>query len=129
MCDRVLSILRPWLSKTEDDWTCKADLKKIILHSVDLDAHMNEQWCLIFPQSKPYGTKQRHSFPFDKNWMEGLAKGSELAPNQLVGLVVSPALMRRGTETGDNYGEWTNIVPSRVVPQGFASLTLSRSGR
>lgn len=130
MCSRVLTVLKDWLVKTENEWTCREELQKILELAIDLDTYIHEQWCQIYPVSRSNGFKDRHGFHFDNYWMEEHSiKNWQLAPNQLVGLLVSPALVRRGTATGDEYNRRTVLVKGRVLPQAFASSTMNWGGR
>jgi len=76
----------------------------------------------VYPIAAPAGVAERHSFPFTSTTMES-TNDINMSEGELVGLVVSPALVRKGTANGDRYDEVEFIAKSRVLPQGFLSST------
>lgn len=127
MIKQVWHVLGEWTSNPEKncrhDDPCSVNLKNILQAAVDFDSHIHEEWSHIFASASPVGFEYRYGFPFNDASMKPAGQYS-LGPGELVGTVVSPALIRDGTSTGDSYNEVQEIlVPSRVLPQGFSART------
>lgn len=112
--------------RTGDERDCARDLQRIIISAIDIDSHMNEQWSIMYATTGSLGDDKtaRHGFPFDSTLMEPASKDFHMMEKQLVGIVVSPALIRSGTANGDQYESTWVLAKSRVLPQGFTSSTL-----
>lgn len=119
LSNKVLDVLGPWI--TTDERTCKQDLESIIHSAIDFDSHMNEQWSCMYTASTPVGWDSRHGFPFDSTFMEAARIDLRISAREPVGIVISPALVRTGTQGGDNYDKKWILVKSRVMPQGFSA--------
>jgi hypothetical protein len=127
MVTHVLHVLGEWMGRHEkvlkNEEACRNDLMAIIQAAIDFDSHIHEEWSRIFITAKPVAWEYRYGFPFKDGSMKP-ASDYILFPGELVGAVVSPALVRNGTSSGDFYHEVQEIlVPSRVLPQGFAAKT------
>ncbi|KAF8853225.1 hypothetical protein BDZ45DRAFT_677833 [Acephala macrosclerotiorum] len=127
MVKQVWHVLGEWISKPEKNYrhddSCRADLRNILQAAVDFDSHIHEEWSHIFASASPIGFAHRYGFPFSDASMK--PRGQYVpGPGELVGTVVSPALIRNGTSTGDGYNEVQEIlVPSRVLLEGFSART------
>lgn len=121
MVDAVLHVVGTWMTRKVSN--CRTDLQHILQAAIDLDSHFHEQCSHIYTSIAPAGYEQRHSFPLEEHWMEG-KRDYHVAPNQLVGMVVSPALVRRGTANGDDYNQSLVLVKSRVIPQLFMAKSV-----
>jgi len=124
LIDRVLDVLGIW--RTGDERDCTRDLQRIIISAIDIDSHMNEQWSQMHVTTGSLGDDKtaRHGFPFNSTVMEVPSKDFQITENQLVGIVVSPALIRSGTANGDHYESTWVLAKSKVLPQGLQSRTL-----
>lgn len=127
MVIQVLHVLGEWMSKNEKmsrhEEACRRDLAMILQAAIDFDSHIHEEWSRIFATAKPLGWERRYGFKFDDRSMTP-GCDSSLANGELVGTVLSPALVRNGTPNGDYYSEVQEIlVSSRVLPQGFWAKT------
>ncbi|PVH82253.1 hypothetical protein DL98DRAFT_653313 [Cadophora sp. DSE1049] len=128
LSSRVLDVLRPWM--TDDERTYIQDLESIIQSAIDFDSHMNEQWSFMYTASTPVGFESRHGFPFDSTFMEAAKIDLQISARESVGIVVSPALVRAGTQGGDDYDNKWILIKSRVMPQGFSARSQrSKIGR
>ncbi|KAK0100416.1 hypothetical protein ONS96_007693 [Cadophora gregata f. sp. sojae] len=119
LSSKVLDVLRPWM--TADERTCLQDLESIIQSAIDFDSHMNEQWSSMYTASTPVGFESRHGFPFDGTFMEAAKIDLKMSAREPVGIIISPALVRAGTQGGDNYDNKWILVKSRVMPQDFSA--------
>ena len=119
---RVRKVLDPYFN-SDDIQGCETGLRAIFRAAIDLDSHMHEQWSLIYPLGTPIGENKRFGFPFDPTTMEPFTTSDPLNHKDPVGMVISPALVRRGTSKGDQYGRHWVLVNSRVMPQRFLGNT------
>jgi len=117
--DVFLQVINPWLTSGERE--CREDLFFIFRSVVELDAYIHEQWARFFAVAKPRHEKttKRHDFPFDGHFMVCASPDHQMQRPDLVGLVLSPALVRAGTQNGDDYHSEVVIAGSRVLPCGF----------
>lgn len=115
----LLQVIGPWL--TSDERKCREDLFYIFRSVVELDAYIHEQWARFFTVAIPKHEKttKRHDFPFDGSLMVCASPHYHMQRPELVGLVLSPALVRAGTPNGDDYHSEVVIAGSRVLPCGF----------
>jgi hypothetical protein len=127
MVNQVLHALGEWMSKNEKmsrhEEACRNDLAMVLQAAIDFDSHIHEEWSRIFATAKPFGWERRYGFKFDDRSM---IPGCDctLLNGDLVGTVVSPALVRSGSPNGDDYSKVQEIlVSSRVLPQGFWAKT------
>jgi hypothetical protein len=123
MVSQVFHVVGDWKSKEENLSRCNSDLKAILQAAIDFDSHVHEEWSRIYATAKPFGWEHRYGFKFDDRAM---AAGCDhtWVTGELVGTVLSPALVRSGTSNGDYYNEVQEIlIPSRVLPQGFWAKT------
>lgn len=127
MLVQVLHVLGAWMSKNEkmsrQEDACRRDLAMILQAAIDFDSYVHEEWSRIFATAVPPGAECRYGFKFDdKSMIPG--SDSSLTNGELVGTVLSPALIRIGTTNGDYYGKVREVlVSSRVLPQGFWAKT------
>jgi hypothetical protein len=119
LVDRVMQVLRTWLTGNKEP--CRYDMERIFRAAIDLDSHIHEQVSAIYASPMPFGYNVRHGFPFDNTFMEPVNNEISMTDGQLVGIVVSPSLIRSGTVNGDEYNKLSVLVKSRVMPQGFSS--------
>jgi hypothetical protein len=119
---RVRKVLDPYFN-SDDIRGCETELRTIFRAAIDLDSHIHEQWSLIYPLGAPTGENIRFGFPFNPTTMEPFTTSDPLNPKDPVGMVISPALVRRGTSKGDQYGKHWVLVNSRVMPQRFLGNT------
>lgn len=110
--------IEPFAERKE---ACKKDLMEILQAAIDFDSYVHEQWSFIFVTAMPLDWDMRYGFVFHNQWMAPSSDDRPLKNGDLVGMVTSPALLRDGTFNGENYKERKLIVPSRVLPQGFAA--------
>jgi hypothetical protein len=123
MVSQVLHVVGEWRSNEENLSRCSNDLMTILQAVIDFDSHINEEWSRIFATAKPFGWEHRYGFKFDDRSMTTGCDYTMIS-GELVGTVVSPALVRNGTSNGDYFNEVQEIlVPSRVLPQGFWAKT------
>jgi hypothetical protein len=127
MVDQILHVLGEWMSRNErmsrHEEACRRDVAMILQAAIDFDSHIHEEWSRIFATAKPFGSEDRYGFKFDdRSMIPGYTRA--LVNGELVGIVVSPALIRSGTPDGDHYNEVQEVlVSSRVLPQGFWAKT------
>ncbi len=125
MTQRILSVLKP-LMTSRDESRCESQLTSILLSVIELDAYIHDRWSGVYPHAGD--PTARHGFKYDSRFMEAVDKTVPLEDGDLVGLVVSPALMRLGNETGDGFkNEPVNLIKSRVYPQRFFASTVKTS--
>jgi hypothetical protein len=118
---------------------CGRDFKGILHSVIELDAYMHQQWAIFFSAANPTEAMRlgyrimaplqlrgmrRRDFAFDSRTMAPARPQLQLQEFELVGLVVSPALMRMGTAEGRGFDQMEVLVPARVLPQGFTSRNL-----
>lgn len=122
LVDEVFHVLGVWKSPGQDA-ACDNELKIILQAAIDFDSYVHEEWSNIFIAATPVGFDHPYGFKFNDHSMRP-AGSRELESGEPVGTVISPALIRKGTSSGDQYNEVQEIlVHSRVLSEGFSAKT------
>ena len=131
MITQVLHVLEGWMTKDEKparfEKECRMGLATILQAAIDFDSYIHEEWSWIFAIATPSGFENRYGFPFDERLMKS---GSDypLLQAEPVGIVLSPALVRIGSPSGDFNSEVQEIlVPSWSCQRGSGPRHRSRT--
>ncbi|KAF2102978.1 hypothetical protein NA57DRAFT_71959 [Rhizodiscina lignyota] len=116
LVNSAIAPLKPWMS-SGDEILCTKTLQEIIHSGIELDSHMNEQWAMYHVEiARTQGLwERRFGFPFDSRSMAPVDGQAQIQDGDIIGLVLSPTLVREGNPNGENYETRVVLEKSRVL--------------
>lgn len=119
LVNSMLDPLHPFFSPTQAPkyhGAYEAELEQIIQLAIHIDAEMSEQWAWYVVESdvlEREGT--RFGYLYNEKTMNNVREDIITGENWMVGLVISPRLLRCGTQDADRYHEVKVVEKQKVI--------------